>query len=632
MAPETCLNLTISETGAATVAKHNIDSTNELTAVTCTSTTCAAVDSVGGVFISTNAGTSWAEHYHSATHLTGVSCASTTLCVASDTTGKVLAFNPAGGSGGEAEVIAPQPGTTIDYNVPLEGAEAPDQLGVNKETGSPEPEKWGQKDDPEYATAIFPPDEPQTWPASRYTRATISYLDSQARTVNVASPSGAVGTDEYNEENAVTRSLSPANRAAALKEGCISEKECKSDEISKLLDTQSTYNGAGQLTETRGPQHTVKLAHGKEGKSEEVLARNHMKYHYDEGAPVGETYNLVTKTEDGAETASKEEFDKRTATTSYSGQSNLGWKLRKPTSTTTDAGGLNLTTSTKYEESTGNVIETTSPAGTGEDATVAPAYSATFGTQGSENGQFSKPQAAAIAKSGNLYVLDTGNGRAEEFTPAGTYHATLGSPGKEQGQLNTPYAMAVDPKGNVWIADTGNNRIDEFNESRVFVRAFGWGVSNAEEKLETCTTSCKAGIAGTGTGELSGPKGIAVTAAGAVYVSDTSNNRIQEFNESGEFSAALGFGVSNGTSKFEICTTACKAGIPGSGNGQLNSPRAAALASNGDIWVADAGNSRVEEFDGKNNKYASQFGAHGSGAASSPNQRAWPSRRTERSS
>ena len=233
----------------------------------------------------------------------------------------------------------------------------------------------------------------------------------------------------------------------------MSKKECKSAEDAELMDTKSIYNNKDQLTETWGPQHTVKLAVGKEGKpGEEVLARNHIKYFYDEGAEeveekTKEKYDLVTKTVDGAEVASKEEFDKRTATTSYSGQSNLGWKLRMPTSETTEPGGLNLTTTTKYEEttnkegvkeSTGNVVETQAPAAAGGDKAVPPAYAAQFGKAGSEAGELNEPRATAIASNGDVYVLDTANNRIDEFSSSGTFIETFGwgvSDGKSRYDL-----------------------------------------------------------------------------------------------------------------------------------------------------------------------------------------------------
>jgi hypothetical protein len=88
------LNLSISSEGVATVAKHDIDGSTSLTAITCASATCTAVDSAGNIFISTNKGESFTKSYAFADDLTGVSCASSSLCTAVDTTGKVISFDP----------------------------------------------------------------------------------------------------------------------------------------------------------------------------------------------------------------------------------------------------------------------------------------------------------------------------------------------------------------------------------------------------------------------------------------------------------------------------------------------------------------------------------------------------------
>ena len=112
------------------------------------------------------------------------------------------------------------------------------------------------------------------WPAKDYTRASITYFDEQGRAVNHTSPSGGIATSEYNETNEITRSLSADNRAAAV-------KEANPKEASELLDTKSEYNQEGtELVDTVGPQHNVRLTTGTE-----VLARNHVHYYYDEGAP-----------------------------------------------------------------------------------------------------------------------------------------------------------------------------------------------------------------------------------------------------------------------------------------------------------------------------------------------------------
>ncbi len=283
-------------------------------------------------------------------------------------TDKILRFHPPGEEVHEGEVRNPSLGYTLEYGTHLSGTGLPTMT-------SGEVAKWGQSDDPVEGTAILPPDEPQGWPASSYKRATVYYLDEQGRTVNVAHPStssnGSVSTTEYNEYNDVVRTLSPGNRQMALEAGS------KSVEVSKLLDTQSTYNGEGakegeveepgtRLVETFGPQHQIKYVAGKEQK--ESLARAHTKFFYDEGAPGGEKYNLVTKASSLAQLANEEEVEVRKTTTSYAGQSNLGWKLRAPTSVTVDPEGKKITSTTLYNSATAQITETRGPAGSGGES------------------------------------------------------------------------------------------------------------------------------------------------------------------------------------------------------------------------------------------------------------------------
>ena len=345
-----------------------------------------------------------------------------------------------------APAVTENPTWTVEYNVPLSGA------GLQTMTAT-EVAKWGQKDIPAEAGAIFPPDQPMGWPAEKYTRATIYYVDNEMRTVNTVTPAGGITTEEYDNENEVTRILGAANRATAL-------KESNTVAASELLDTKSSYNGSNQLTSTIGPQHLVKLVAGKAGKTEETQARNKIEYFYNEGAAAveektGEHYDLVTKTIDSAETANKEQFDKRTTTTSYNGQENLGWKLRAPTAVTLEPGGIALTTTTAYDKETGNVIESTSPAGnSGERETHVPdTFGRIFGKAGSGGGEFAEPSGAAF-----------------------------------------------DAAGNLWVADEVNNRIQKLAPSGEFLEMAGYGVSNGNNEEEICKTACKAGRSG----ELSG--------------------------------------------------------------------------------------------------------------------------------
>jgi DNA-binding beta-propeller fold protein YncE len=504
--------------------------------------------------------------------------------------------------------------TTFEYHVPVSGTGLP-----NLTEG--EVAKWGQTDVPVEAMAVFPPDKPMGWPAKEYERATVNYMDSHGRTVNVSSPSGGISTTEYNELNEVTRTLSADNRVVALGEAG------KTVEASKKLDTQSAYS-LGRLTETLGPEHAVRLAIGKEGKlNEEASARDHVKYFYDEGAPEGKIYGLVTKTVDGAQLANKEEFDKRTTVKSYGGQGELGWKLREPTSVTTDPGGLNLTSITRYDEnseheSTGNVVETKSPGGRGSESIHALVYTAQFGVLGSGEGQLSGPAGAAVDGAGDVWVADSSNNRIEEFSASGAFMAAYGTEGSGNGQFKHPWGIAVNKAaGDVYVSDQTNNRVEEFEVSNgKFVRAFGefgttggkfnspngvavdasgnvwvadYGNNRVEEFSSTGTFTAAYGSEGTGNGQFKGPKGMAADSAGNVYVTDFLNNRVQELSSAGAY-----------VSQF---------GSTGSGNGQFSGPVTVAVSPNsGDILVTDQGNNRVQEFSPAH-AYLTQFGTSGTG-------------------
>lgn len=526
-------------------------------------------------------------------------------------TSKLLKFDPnvSEGSLTEGEAKTPQTGSALEYGVPLAGGS-----GLQNIT-SGEVAKWGQSDVPLEATAIVAPDEPQGWPASSYKRATAYYLDEHGRTVNVATPSsatyGAVATTEYNEFNDVIRTLSPGNRQVALEAGS------KSIATSKLLDTQNTYNGEGakegeveepgtRLIESFGPEHEVKYTPNGFTGRKESLARLHTKYFYDEGAPGGEKYDLVTETSQLAqlfngEGKSEEEVEVRKTTTSYSGQSNLGWKLRAPTSVTSasESEGLKLKQTTLYDSTTGQITETqgaaaehaaehtlgfaklvesklfpvSGPWGIALDAegyvwmvdtgnsrvdryTPTGKFNDFVGSAGSEPGKLSAPEGLALDSTGDLWVADTGNNRVEEFSKTGTYLRTVGSLGSEPGKLKSPAAVAFDSAGNLWVADTGNSRIEKFNSEGTFVSEFG--------------------SPGSESGQLKEPKGLTFDSGGHVWVSDTGNNRVQEFSTSG--SVLGGFGSA------------------GEGPGQLNGPTGLRFDGAGNLWVADTGNNRVDEF------------------------------------
>jgi hypothetical protein len=193
------------------------------------------------------------------------------------------------------------------------------------------------------------------------------------------------------------------------------------------------------------------------------------------------------------------------------------------------------------------------------------------------------------------------------LAPTASADVAIGSPGSGAGQYGVasssgqlPDQVAVDrSNGNVYLFDTENFRIDVFTASGSFIRAFGWGVADGSTKaLQVCTATCFRGIKGSGAGQFAGHEAgqtaIAVDSDPAspayhnVYVYDGGNNRVQEFEPSGSFLRAFGWGVADGTTEaLQVCTATCFAGLQGFGAGQFDEAGSIAVGPGGIVYVFD---------------------------------------------
>ncbi|HSS41384.1 MAG TPA: NHL repeat-containing protein [Solirubrobacterales bacterium] len=231
---------------------------------------------------------------------------------------------------------------------------------------------------------------------------------------------------------------------------------------------------------------------------------------------------------------------------------------------------------------------------------ASPAYISTFGGYGSGNSQFFIPSDAAVDANGNLWVVDKFS-RVQKFNAKGEWLLTAGAGGSGAGQLSAPSAIALDATGNVWVSDTANNRIVEFNEQGQFVETFGTNVNKTkveaagtEAEKNLCTAAsgnvCQAGSA---TGMMKAPAGIALSPNGWIWVVDAGNSRIERFVAAGTLLSTFSG--------------------PGSEPGQLKEPKAITIAPDGSIWVADYGNNRIEQWN-SSLTFVRAIGKEGSGA------------------
>jgi hypothetical protein len=187
----------------------------------------------------------------------------------------------------------------------------------------------------------------------------------------------------------------------------------------------------------------------------------------------------------------------------------------------------------------------------------------------------------------------------------------------------------VEATGDLYVVGI-SSRVERLDSDGAFELLWGRDVvkpgapGDTGTGFEVCTVAadCKVGENGASPGEFNSPTGIAVNQVpghpqeGHVYVRDSGNRRVQEFDADGGFVRAWGWGVATGAAAFEVCTTGCLQGLSGSGAGQFGTTSAVASLevdpTTGNAYVADPANRRVQEFEGDGD-FVSAFGAAGSG-------------------
>ena len=85
-----------------------------------------------------------------------------------------------------------------------------------------------------------------------------------------------------------------------------------------------------------------------------------------------------------------------------------------------------------------------------------------WGSSGTGDGQFERPQGIALDSSGNVYVGDSNN-QIQKFDSNGKFITKWGSEGTGDGQFQNPSGIAMGSLGNVYVTDWGNNRIQVFS-------------------------------------------------------------------------------------------------------------------------------------------------------------------------
>ncbi|MEA1079214.1 NHL repeat-containing protein [Marinobacter qingdaonensis] len=198
-----------------------------------------------------------------------------------------------------------------------------------------------------------------------------------------------------------------------------------------------------------------------------------------------------------------------------------------------------------------------------------------FGTPGDGIGELGRPMNLTIHDD-KLYVPEYMNDRIQVFSLTGEPLSMIGSLGKGPGQFNAPGGVAVADNGDLFVADFYNHRVQHLRADGSFVQQ--WGTT---------------GVTGRGAGEFTYPTDVALGKDGMLYVADGYGNRVQAFDTTGDFLHKWG-------GPFAI-------GLYGPFKGWFTTTTSIALGPNGEVFVADFYNDRIQTFTARGD-YLTAFG------------------------
>ena len=201
--------------------------------------------------------------------------------------------------------------------------------------------------------------------------------------------------------------------------------------------------------------------------------------------------------------------------------------------------------------------------------------------------RLSNPYGVAVDADGNVYIADQANQRIRQVdAPTETIRtiAGNGTPGffgdsgaAIQATLDFPVGVAADAAGNLYIADLVNNRIRK--------------VDAASQAITTIAGNGGSGFSGDNgpatQARLRSPSGVAVDAAGNIYIADTTNNRIRKVDAASQIITTV---AGNGTAGFS--------GDNGPATqATLRNPNGVAVDGAGNLYIADFNNHRIRKVD-----------------------------------
>ncbi len=232
------------------------------------------------------------------------------------------------------------------------------------------------------------------------------------------------------------------------------------------------------------------------------------------------------------------------------------------------------------------------------------------------------PDGEVTDAEGNLYIADGLNNRVQEvaatnhtqfgiqmtagdtYTIAGSATGAAGTSGNgvpaTSALMIVPTSVAVDGSGDLYIDDCDNNRVVEV--AATSHTQFGIRMTAGDSYTVAGSVTGAPGNAGDGgpatSAQLFLPSGIAVDAAGNLFIADTVNNRIQEV----PVTSGTQFGIPMKAGYMYTIAGSATGNHGTSGDGGpgpsalLANPFGVGLDGAGNVYIADTANNRIQEL------------------------------------
>jgi sugar lactone lactonase YvrE len=203
------------------------------------------------------------------------------------------------------------------------------------------------------------------------------------------------------------------------------------------------------------------------------------------------------------------------------------------------------------------------------------------------NVYFGEVSGVAVNSKGHIFVLSRGNTTGPAYGAAATQLLEFAPDGRFVREIghnlyawSYAHTVRIDPEDNIWVTDKGSDMVIKFSPAGRVLMVFGRKQEASDE----------------GTGPLKHVRpplppidgyfrqvtDIAWDGAGNTYISDGYiNSRVAKVDKNGNWLKSFG--------------------EPGDKPGQFNTPHSIAADAQGNIYVADRGNRRIQVFDGDGN-------------------------------